>query len=83
MLDLQSSVFDEPWLSVRTPQDEQRDETIFSINIILVYIQFVLNSVQALRSKARTDCELAITTNSSIQSRFSLATQQLSLLFFY
>jgi len=48
----------------------------------LVYIQFVLNSVQALPSRAQTDCELAITTNSSIPSRFNLALQRLSLLFF-
>lgn len=47
----------------------------------LVYIQFVLNSVQALPSRAQTDCECAITTNSSIPSRCNLALQQLSLLF--
>jgi len=29
LLDLQSSVFDEPWLSARNPQDEQTDESIF------------------------------------------------------
>lgn len=29
LLDLQSSVFDELWLSARNPQDEQTDETIF------------------------------------------------------